>query len=1335
MSTTLLHQIFSQTAQIYPEQIAVEIPPSETCPERQQFTYREMEEMSDIWASQLAPQLDPEAIVAIGLPRSSHHLYLAQLAVLKAGGAYTCIDPSFPQERIQFILEDAQVSQILTDVEYQPIFEQATTNSSTKRHVWNVMSDMPDTTNTNDTAKTNKLPQAIPSSGLAYVIYTSGTTGKPKGVMIEHRSIVNLVQSDQAYFSLTPEDRVAQSSSAVYDSSIEEIYLAFAVGATLVVLNDEVVRLGPDLIPWLQQERISVFCPPPTLLRTTLCDNPQQALPALKLLYVGGEALSSELADRWAAGRWMENGYGPTECTVTVVRGKVEVGKPVTIGKPVVGHTALVLDQELQKVPPGAPGELCINGIGVARGYLNRPMLTQEKFVEHKQWGRIYRTGDLVQRLESGDLSYLGRIDSQVKIRGYRVELESIESHICSWDGIQDAACKVQGEGATQQLVAFFVPTKGASPDVTEIQGYLRQQLPDYMVPAHIAPIDELPMSPTSGKLDRKALPTISFALVREGEWVAANDPKEEILVEIISRRLGYTEPISTHDDFFALGGNSVLAAQVISQLRKSPETSALTVRDLYEAPTVTGLAKKLAQAERTPAPHHNANLLHSRLQALTVSDTARPLWVSTLQLLWILTVLFVGSNVGYFVGFKIFPWLLRLLGLVPFLLLSPLIGLTLFVLYLPISVGLAVAAKKLLIGTYQPGRYPVWGKFYWRNWLVQQLVGGIPWGLLGGTIFKCTLLRLLGAKIGKNVHIHNGVNITSGWDLLTLGDHVSLGRDAALRLVDLQEGHLVAGPITVGDNATLETRAGLSPFTEVQEGGFLTNLSMLPSFSTLPSGEMWDGVPACKIGQSPDAETPLLSEPSWTPQRHGVALILSRSLLGWVFALPGLLLAIGMIVYWQLTVEMALRWLFSPYQYGTFIIGLLLSILVIGLMLWLPIQALCLRWLGTIKPGTYPRWGKTHIVWWLKSQLLEGAGNTLSGTMFWPTWLRMSGMTIGPNCEISSIMEVTPELVSIGEQSFFADGIYLGTPRFHQNTFVCKHTSFGPGTFLGNHAVIPAGNQLPPDILLGIATVGKEQQVKSGTSWFGHPAFALPRREVIDCDISLTHKPSWIRWFSRFYWEFSRFFLGIFPFLLLLFWFKTLPYWWSSSTTIFFGLIVPLYTLTAMFLLCFTIFVMKWVLLGKTKPGQHPLWSCWCSRWDFLYVAWGAYARRTLAPLEGSLWLAWWLRAMGVHVGRRVVLGGGFSQVVDPDMLFFEDHATVACAFQAHSFEDRVLKMDHVHIRAGSTAGTSSILMYGADLQEGAHVGPQSVVMKHEMLLPHHYYLGCPSRSLGDIK
>ncbi|MEN3334143.1 MAG: hypothetical protein V7641_3508 [Blastocatellia bacterium] len=1311
-----LHEFFERAVRRWPQRPALDVPPGNQRAERRVLTYTEVQQQVNAIATFLSAFINGESVVAILLPRRSEHLYIAQLAALKAGAAYTCIDTAFPDEQVRDILKDSAPLALLTDAAGRACASRVDFN---RERVFDVAELI---------ESSGQLPVAPPPphwltpSSLAYMIYTSGTTGRPKGVMIEHGSISNLVGHDLKEFKLSPYDRVSQNSSAAYDSSVEEIWLALAAGATLVVMDDETVRLGPDLIDWLRRERINVLCAPPTLLRTLGCDDPQTALPDLSFIYVGGEALPRDVADRWAIGRRLENGYGPTECTVTALHTTIREGEAVTIGRPLRGLQAWVLNESLEEVADGDLGELCLGGVGLARGYRNRAALTAEKFPLHTRLGRIYRTGDLVHRDGEGNFHYHGRIDSQVKLRGYRIELEAIEARLAEMDGVREAACRVQEDGAQALLVAFIVPDDpGAPPPFERLKAALGNLLPHYMVPSRFGLLAELPTS-VAGKLNRQALPFLDLSGRMDGKQrLAPRDAMEEKIEAAFRSVLRLREAASVDDDFFNdLGGDSLRAAQLISRLRDEPSTAHVTVRDLYETRSVAELARRACAEFGVPT------IIEDGPRTLQGHPVLATLW----QTIWLLAGLVVGSSAAYFAAFAALPWLIHHLGLIPFLLLGPLLLFASLVIYTPVSILLAAGVKKALIGRYRPLRAPVWGSFYVRNWMVQQTVRIIPWPLLEGTVFQQSALRALGARIGKRVHLHRGVNLLQGgWDLLDIGDDVTISQDASLRLVDFDDGQVVVGAITIGAGSTLEIRAGVGSNTVLEPEAYLAASSSLADGERIPRGERWDGIPARAAGHAPPRPVLPEGEPQLSPMSHGVTLICARFALGLVLALSLELPMVAMALLYGVDAESALDWLSTPALKPSLLIAAVLLVSV-PVPFTLALEALAMRALGRVHAGVISRWSPAYVRVWLKTQMVQSAGEWLSGTLFWPAWLRLAGMKIGHGCEISTITDVVPELIDIGRETFFADGIYLGGPRVHRGTVTLQQTRLGVNTFLGNHVVIPAGEQMPDDVLLGVCTVADDEVIQPGTAWFGHAPFELPRREIVECDRSLTHNPSWIRYVNRVFWEMLRFGLPATPIIALPIWFKLLAdaddlFRWP----VFLFVMVPLLSLATAAFFCLLVLLMKWGLLGRVRPGVHPLWSCWCSRWDFLYVAWGVYARTALSAIEGTLLLSWYLRAMGMKIGRRVVLGSGFAHVVDPDMLQFEDGATVSCQFQAHTFEDRVLKIDHVRIRRRATVGGNAVLLYGADIGARATVAPHSVVMKRESLLAGRSYAGCPTR------
>ena len=1310
----LLHQFFNRAARQSPERTALEIPPGAGRPERRLVSYGELDRQSDNLAGFLLTFVAEECVAAILLPRSTEHLYVSQLGVLKAGAAYTCIDPAFPDKQVRDILDDSEAVVLLTDGAGLTRARRCGFGGVRAFDVAELMAD------TRSSMVAGTQPSWLTPYSLAYVIYTSGTTGSPKGVMIEHGSIANLVRSDLEEFGLSADDRIAQSSSPAYDSSVEEMWLGYAAGATLVVMDDETTRLGPDLVPWLRRERITVLCPPPTLLRASGCDDPETALPNLSVVYVGGETLPADVADRWARGRRLVNGYGPTECSVTAMRATIPEGEPVTIGRPIRGLRAWVLDESLEEVPDGRQGELCLGGIGLARGYRNRPELTAEKFPRHPRLGRIYRTGDLVHRVSDGRFFYHGRIDSQVKLRGYRVELEAIEWQLAKCSGVREAACTVQGNNGQQTLVAFVVLETGpAVLAFDDLKAVLRSKFPHYMVPSRFAIVSNLPTT-VGGKLNRSALPVLESGRNESGKGVLPRSEMEFKLEAAFSEVLRLPHGCSVHDDFFNdLGGDSLSAAELISLLREDPATSLVTARDLYELKTVAELAMQV----------------HPDLSEQTVirDDSVRQgnaLLATAIQTVWLIATLVLASSLVYFAAFKTLPYLIKNLGVIPVLLLAPALLFGGLAVYAPVSILVTTLTKKILVGRYRPLRAPVWGGFYIRNWIVQHMARLVPWSLFEGTAFEVAALRALGARIGRRVHIHRGVNLRQGgWDLLEIGDDVTIGQEASLRLVELDDGQMIVGAVSLGDRSTLDTRAGVGGNTCLEEEAYLTALSSLPDGGRIPRGELWDGVPARPAGISPSRHSPPEGQRILTPVWHGIVTVAARlalmTAIGTSLMLPATLLA---LIY-EVDKERALNWLSSP-SLDASLLSAAILVVSLAMPLMLVVEAVIVRMLGRVDPGVISRWGLAYVRVCLKTQLVDYAGKWLAGALLWPVWLRCAGMKVGRGAEISTIINVVPELIEIGRKSFLADGIYLGGPRIHRGAVTLANTALGDNTFLGNHVIIAGGQHLPSDILLGVCTVADEEAVREGSAWFGHPPFELPRREVIQYDRKLTFEPSLILYANRVFWEMLRFALPILPLLILPVWLKLLAYArLNVSTPRLILVVAPLASLGALSFFCLLVLALKWVLLGRVRPGLHAFWSCWCNRWDFLYMAWEIYARGALSYLEGTLLLSSYLRAMGARIGRRVVLGGGFAQVVDPDMLDFEDGVTVSCQIQAHTFEDRVLKIDRVRIRRRATVGSGAVLLYGAEIGASSHVSPHSVVMKRESLLAGRSYAGVPTR------
>lgn len=1305
----LLHEFLATPVRRWPEHAAVEVPEGEGRP-RRSLTYRELAQRSDALAARIAPRAGPEDIVAILLSRETPELFVAQLAVSKAGAAFACIDPTLPDDYARFLVEDTDAALLITDAAGAARAAALGVEGARVVEVGEAGPVLP---------PAPALPERAAPGNLAYVIYTSGTTGRPKGVLVEHGSIANLVASDLREFGLGPGDRVAQNSSPSYDSSLEEIWLALAAGATLVVLDDRTVRSGPDLPAWLEREHITVFCPPPTLLRATGCREPERDLPGVRLVYVGGEALTDDVASLWSRGRRLENGYGPTECAVTAVRGRVEPGASVTIGRPIEGNRAWILDEELREVVDGAIGELCIGGVGLARGYRNLAQLTAERFPTHPELGRLYRTGDLVHRDARGEFVYIGRRDSQVKVRGHRIELEAIEARLAEQPGVREAACRVQGEGTRRVVVAFVVPSDPAVlPDFERLRAALAAVLPAPMVPARIGALDALPTS-VGGKLDRKRLPLLELA-ARSGGPVAPLDALEARVAESFRAVLGPTAAFAADDDFFVdLGGDSLAAAELVSRLRDDPETAAITVRDLYDARSVRALAERCRNA--VPRPSGAAVARASRRVG------GKPVFATLAQSAWILAELVVLAALAQLAATSALPWLVERLGLAGTLLAAPFLALAVILAWAPLALAYAFATKKLLIGAYRPLRAPAWGGFHVRHWIVMRAARRIPWRLFAGTELTSMALRVLGARVGRRVHIHRGVEVAGGgWDLLELGDDATLSQDASLRLAELVDGELAIGAIRIGARATLGIRAGAGRDTEVGRDALLESLSWLDEGARIPDGERWDGVPARPAGRAPGPPDGAAASLSVTA--HASLVMVMRTVLRVFRELP--LLALALLTAHAVGAEGATiaGWLRAP-SFEPRMIWIVFGVLVARVPLSLVVEALVVRALSPSRPGVIARCSFAYARVWLVAERVDGASTWLSGTLLWPVWLRLAGMRVGRNCEVSTLLDLVPSLVEIGDETFLADGIYLGGPRVQAGRVALERTVLRRDTFVGNHAIVPAGAHLPVDVLIGVCTVADPSVVRGSGVWFGHPPFKLVRKPQAEFDRSLTHEPGMVRRATRWFWETLRFALPVPIAALGLTWFAFSDVLAAGVSGVRAVFAAALATLACAVLAWLAVVALKWFLLGRVRPGRHPLWSCWCSRWDFLFVAWDLIARNVLTEIEGTLLLNGCLRAFGMRIGRGVLLGPGFAQVVDPDMLDFEDGATVNGSFQAHTFEDRVLKIGPVVIRRGATVGAQAVLFYGADVGAAARVAPHGVVLKGDRLRSGGDFAGVPTQ------
>ncbi len=529
----------------------------------------------------------PEEMVGLYFERLLE-MVVALLAVLKAGGAYVPLDPSYPEERLKFMLEDSGARLLLAARSHDGPTPQARARV--------VFVDNNDEEHAEASGEGEGHAPAVGPRNAAYVIYTSGSTGRPKGVLVEHRGVCNLAEAQARAFDIGPGARVLQFAPFSFDASVSEIFTALATGATLVLAPRASLLPGLALVEMLRAQRVTTVTFPPTVLAAT----PDAELAELRTLVVAGEECPAEVARRWAAGRRFLNAYGPTETTVcATIAERPDTGGRLPIGLPMSNTEVYLLDDDMQPVPVGVAGELCVGGCGLARGYLNRPGLTAERFIPHpftsEPGARLYKTGDLARFRPDGQIELTGRRDQQVKVRGFRVEPGEVEAALAAHPGVQQAAVVALGEGpGDRRLVAYVSHAGGASPEPDALRRHLKGRLPEHMMPSAFVALDSLPLTP-SGKVDRAALPALDGARPRlEQAFVAPRNELERMLCEMWCGVLRVGE-VGVFDNFFDLGGDSIHAAVFINSLQKRLGAVVYVVA-LFDAPNVAALAAYLGE-------------------------------------------------------------------------------------------------------------------------------------------------------------------------------------------------------------------------------------------------------------------------------------------------------------------------------------------------------------------------------------------------------------------------------------------------------------------------------------------------------------------------------------------------------------------------------------------------------------------------------------------------------------------------------------------------------------------------------------------------------------------
>ncbi len=1302
-----LHELFEMQADRRPDELAL------LCDDHQ-WSYRELEHRSNQLARLLrARGLGPGKLVGLLLRRSQKSV-VAILATLKAGAAYVPLDPSFPDQRLKHIIQEADVALIVTEQSSASRVAECFADESL------IYEEEQTALAAQSTERLLRAETGVAPDDLCYVLYTSGTTGRPKGVMTEHRNVVDFADAFNEVCQISPADRVYHGFALGFDGSVEEMGMAFSNGACLVVGTTEIAQLGNEATQLFVEKGVTVFSTVPTCLGM-LHDVP----PALRLVIVSGEPCPPALVEKWAKpGRRMLNVYGPTETTVNATVAECVAGQPITIGRPLRGYETFVLNPEMQPVSAGEAGELYIGGKGLARGYLGQLEMTQQHFVEvpvktPSKLERLYRTGDLVRWSEQGELLFLGRIDRQVKIRGYRIELAEIESVLREHAGIDQAVVNVLERDGRKELAAYIVPRNGGI-DRQDIARWMRERTPSYMLPSYLDELDRLPLLP-SGKVDRNRLPAPCKALVSTTRsHVRPSNPLEELLAALWTRLLNI-DSVSVEDDFFIdLGGYSLLAAELASAVRKEHGLD-LSIREVYSYPTIRKLAKHLAQ---TQAKQRDTTAVGdqavkrplsrevfarvprlARWTCVAAQCLALPIIYTLYLLPLLICILLVVAVAKAAVAPLTFLWLLIVI-----VFLTP-----------PLGMLLTIAVKWAVIGRYQPGEHPIWGIYYFRWWLVSRMQV-LAWAdIYHGTPLISLYFRLMGAKVGRN-SILDASNCVA-YDLLTVGDDTCIGAETQYLGYRVEDGMLKLGTIKLGSRCFVGTQSAIGLNTEMGDDARLDDLSLLPDGQTIPPGEAWRGSPAARA----EVAVPQFHEASGVsrhPFLFGMLHFIASEVIGELFliaaVLPLVLITGHVSVHYGLVVGLLSMIAALPFCL------MLLCVFVAGLKTMIMPRTKC---------GVYPMESWRYLRQWSVDLLLRISGDflySLYTTIYFPLWLRMLGARIGARAEMSTVIQITPDLVDIGEESFLADGSIIGGRRLFRGHFELGPNRIGRRSFVGNSAVFPIGYTMGDHALLGVLstpTNDRRLAADDGSEWIGSPPFRLPNRpKIVSFDASTTFRPTFRLYALRCIIDGARVLLPFYATLLLI------GLYALAVMTALFGLplwaffaLLPAMSVGVVVLACLNVIAVKQFLMGVFKPVVKPLWCSYIWSNELVNGFFETVCKAFAMPLFGTPFICWFLRAMGCKIGRYAFIETDlFSEF---DLVRVGDFAALGSGVivQNHLFEDRVMKSSFVTIADDCSVGEISVVLYDTVMQQGASISPLSLVMKGEILPEQTRWIGIP--------
>ena len=1112
----------------------------------------------------------------------------------------------------------------------------------------------------------------------AWVIFTSGSTGTPKGVAVTHRAAGSLVDAEARIFlqhsPLGPGDSVMAGLSVSFDASVEEMWLAWRSGACLVPFSRVEMRSGPDLAPLIASRGISALSTVPSLAQSLTDD----ALRGVRLVILGGESCSEELARRLLApGREVWNTYGPTEATVIATAALLRPGAPVTIGGPIPGTAVSVVDENDEPVDVGQIGQLVITGAGLGR-YLNQTSASANyRSVTALGWDRAYFTGDFVQMTTEG-LRFIGRRDDQVKVSGRRIELGEVEAAASSIRGVRTACAVIKKDADGEARLVCYVIADDEF-ERSRVHRELLRRLPAGVVPT-LGIVATFPVK-TSGKVDRDLLP---WPLDDDDAPVTFSDPDVNFIAQQWREVLGPV-PLEEMSHFFAIGGTSMSAARLVVLLR--PQYPSCSVADLYQTPVLSDLANALSgrqdTASRSKNPAHNHRragrrqiVLSAGLQAL-----ASLRWLATIALL---------NFIFHLGGFgSTWSW--------PILLVSSLAFLT-----MPGRLVVAGVLVRLISAGITAGSHRRAGVVHIRMWASERVADVIDVSDAAGTPWMVLYARLIGCRIGRDVVMMSAPPVTG---FLDVGDFAAIEDGVDLGGWSIYSDCIEIGHIFVGQGARLGARSVICEDVAIGAGAVVEMGSLVTR--NIEADSYVAGSPA-RVSEAPRDSWEYADGSAHTiqgPWLYGLG-VFALSLLDLMAIVPAvtLYLLTGPGVHHSMaSLLWAVRWSIPA--------------ITLGLATYATLVASLVRWAARYaRPGVYPINSRPAFCSWLIERLTEDARVVLFplyASVLTPWWMRRLGMRVGTNAEISTVTGQL-HLVRTGDDVFLADDVVLAPREIRQGRVRLGSVEIGDRAFVGNSAIVRARHDVPNDTLIGVSSESPAN-ARAHAAYLGIPALEFAHHAT-SSDAARTFRPTRSLRRARAAVESAR----IIPLLIS---------YLAMEATYFYGVLVAardpfvsavievavLLFGSSLAMLAITV-IAKWLLIGRVRRSQHPLWSSFVWRdelaWTFVESLARPWASSTML---GTPMMNVFFRAMGARIGQNVWCETWYLD--DPDLVTLGDNVVIgrSADLQTHLFHDRLLRLDHVTIDGNVSIGAHTYVLPGVVVNADAEISAGSLVTRDE--------------------